>query len=580
MTRSTSALHTGSVHIKPRPRHSAEGPILTVDGRWQVGRLRFEAGHGDRIVSCYADRPANFGTLIEEAIRVGGEREAVVAHDGRLTWQQLGKWSDSVAHCLQRDGIKRGDRIALSLSNGTSFVVALIAALRIGVTVVPINIREQREEIAHIVNDSDCAAVIFGPESQAQLPTHSTCPGVRLWVDQGGHFFSKDTAAPIPIEKIAEHELAFIFYTSGTTGRPKGAMLTHANVVHSVLNFTDCLQLSAEDRMLVAVPMSHVTGLIGMIATAICAKATLLVMQSFDVADFITFASAERATHTILVPAMYNLILLRADLKLADLQSWRIGGYGGAPMPASTIARIADALPDLQLWNLYGATETTSAVTMLPPRFAISHGDSVGFPAPGATILVMDRDGRELPPGEIGELWIGGPTVAQGYWNNPDATHQSFTAGFWKSGDIGSIEDDGFVRVLDRAKDLINRGGYKIFSAEVESVLSTHPEIVEAAIVPKYCAVLGERVHAFVTMKEGSKVSAEDLDAFVQDHLADFKRPESWTISGSPLPRNANGKILKRPLRDIVAHLFPTQIDRQAGSRIGDHTSKLEMRDE
>lgn len=554
MTRAAGAGHTSSAHAMPH--HPAEGQTPTTPAPWDVGLLRLEATHGDRIVACYADRPASFAALIEEAIRIGGEREAVVAHDGRLTWHRLGTWSNSMAHRLQRHGVERGDRIALLLGNGTPFIVALAAALRIGATVVPINIREQRGEITHIVNDSECVAVIFGPEAQPQLPDHSACPTVRLWADQDSPFFSKDDIAPAPVA-ISERELAFIFYTSGTTGRPKGAMITHANIVHAALNYRNCLRLTDEDRMLVAVPMSHVTGMIGMIATAFCARATLLVMERFDVSDFIAFASTEHVTHTILVPAMYNLILLRADLKTADLKSWKIGGYGGAPMPASTIARIAAALPDLDLWNLYGSTETASAVTMLPPRFAMSHADSVGFPSPGALLLVMDPDGRELPQGETGELWIGGPTVGQGYWNNPDATHQSFTAGFWKSGDIGSITADGFVRILDRAKDLINRGGYKIFSAEVESALSTHPDIIEVAIVPKHCAVLGERVHAFITTKEKSEISAQGLDAYVKDHLADYKRPESWTISASPLPRNANGKVLKRQLRDIVDQLFP-----------------------
>lgn len=552
MTRSASALQTTAVHL-----HDASGAQpATSNDPWGVGPLRFEASHGDRMIVCYATRPANFADLIEEAIRIGGEREAVVTRDTRLSWAQLGKWSDSLAHGLQRNGVERGDRVALLLGNGIAYLVALVAALRIGATIVPINIREQRGEIAHIVNDSECVAVIFGPESVDQLPRRSACPGVRLWLDQDSPLFSKTDAVPVPVD-IAEQELAFIFYTSGTTGRPKGAMITHANIVHAALNYANCLRLTGEDRMLVAVPMSHVTGMIGLVATAICAKATLLVMENFGVADFVAFASSERMTHTILVPAMYNLILLRADLREADLKSWRIGGYGGAPMPASTIERVADALPDLELWNLYGSTETASAVTMLPPHFAKSHADSVGLASPGATLLVMDSDGRELPRGEIGELWIGGPTVAKGYWKNPEATYHGFTAGFWKSGDIGSITADGFVRVLDRAKDLINRGGYKIFSAEVESALSTHPDIVEAAIVPKYCAVLGERVHAFVTTKEKSQVSAEGLDAFIKAHLADYKRPESWTISATPLPRNANGKILKRPLRDVVDQLFP-----------------------
>jgi long-chain acyl-CoA synthetase len=523
--------------------------------RWDVGPMRHEAKYGDRIVPCYVDRPASVAALIDEAIAARGEHDALVSGALRLSWRGLGARSGAAAGRLQREGIAQGDRVAILLANGAPFIVALLAVLQMGGVVVPVNIREQRGEIAHILNDSGAAAVLYGPEIEAQLPGPTECPGVRLWADQAGPLFSDEVGQVARVD-VGEDDLAFIFYTSGTTGRPKGVMLTHANIVHSAMNYAECLGLSPEDRMLVAVPMSHVTGMTGMVAAAIRARATLVVMESFNVADSVALAAAERISHTILVPAMYNLILLRADLASVDLSAWRVGGYGGAPMPSATIERLAEALPALGLWNLYGATETASPAAMLPPRFALSHRDSVGLPSPGATLVIMGEGGREVPIGEVGEIWIGGPTVARGYWNNPDATRQGFAAGFWKSGDIGSVDAEGFVRVLDRAKDLINRGGYKIFSAEVEAVLVGHHAVIEAAIVPKYCPVLGERVHAFVTVRETIDIAA-DLDAFVAGHLADYKRPESWTIRTTPLPRNANGKILKRALREEADRLFP-----------------------
>ncbi len=198
--------------------------------------------------------------------------------------------------------------------------------------------------------------------------------------------------------------------------------------------------------------------------------------------------------------------------------------------------------------NAYGATETTSPVTMMPPSETARRADSVGCALPCADILVMDDDGREVPPGAEGELWLGGPMVVRGYWNNPEATRDNFVAGYWRSGDIGSIDTDGFVRVFDRKKDMINRGGYKIFSVEVENVLMGIAGIVEAAVVSRPCPVLGERVHAVVHAHDAA-IGEEDVRRHCAKLLADYKVPETVTFSPEPLPRNANGKLLKRNLR-------------------------------
>ncbi len=254
-------------------------------------------------------------------------------------------------------------------------------------------------------------------------------------------------------------------------------------------------------------------------------------------------------THTLLVPAMYNLCLLERGFATADLKAWRVGGFGGAPMPPATIARFADKLPALSLMNAYGATETTSPATLMPPSETAARSDSVGRAVPCAEILVMDEAGRELPPGREGEIWMRGPMVAKGYWDNPEATAESFVAGFWRSGDIGAIDAQGFVRVLDRSKDMINRGGYKIYSVEVENALMSHPAVVEAAVVAKPCEVLGERAHAFVTVT-GAGASADALTRHCASLLADYKVPDSFTLGLEPLPRNANGKLMKRQLRD------------------------------
>jgi O-succinylbenzoic acid--CoA ligase len=278
------------------------------------------------------------------------------------------------------------------------------------------------------------------------------------------------------------------------------------------------------------------------------AAAALIVMQAFKAGEFLALAARERMTHSLMVPAMYNLCLLDPGFEPARFPSWRVGGYGGAPMAPATIARFAETLPGLSLMNAYGATETTSPVTMMPPTETAARADSVGCALPCADILVLDEDGREVPRGAEGELWLGGPMVVQGYWNNPEATAENFVAGYWRSGDVGSVDADGYVRVFDRKKDMLNRGGYKVYSVEVENALMSFPGVVEAAVVGRPCPVLGERVHAVVFAGDGA-LDVARLRGHCDRLLADYKVPETIALRTQPLPRNANGKIMKRELR-------------------------------
>jgi long-chain acyl-CoA synthetase len=303
------------------------------------------------------------------------------------------------------------------------------------------------------------------------------------------------------------------------------------------------------DRSVIAVPMSHVTGVVALIAAIVRAAGTLIVMRNFKAADFIDLAERERMTHTLLVPAMYNLLLLEPRFPEAALSDWRLGGFGGAPMATATIERLAAKLPRLQLMNAYGATETTSPATLMPPSRTAARLDSVGVAVPCGEVVVMDDHGCEVPRGAEGEIWLRGPMVVRGYWENPEATTESFVAGFWRSGDIGSIDADGYVRVLDRKKDMVNRGGYKIYSIEVENALMGHRDVVEAAVIATPCPVLGERTHAIVCLRRTS-VTGEDLAHHCARLLADYKVPDAFTFRSEPLPRNANGKIMKRVLKD------------------------------
>jgi len=298
-----------------------------------------------------------------------------------------------------------------------------------------------------------------------------------------------------------------------------------------------------------AVPATHVTGLVAILLVMVRAGGATIFQTVFKAADFLALAAKERATYTLMVPAMYNLCLLQASFEDYDLSAWRVGGYGGSIMPIATVRKLADRLPRLQLFNCYGSTETTSPSTIVPLGMVEAKIDTVGRPVPCCDVIVVDDDGREVPIGETGEVWIGGGHVASGYWNNPDASRAGFTAGYWHSGDIGALTADGYVKILDRKKDMINRAGYKVYSAEVEDVLAHHPGIGEAAVVAEPDPVLGEKTHAFVLPK-GSPLTVEEVRAFCRERLSDYKVPDFVTFVDQPLPRNANGKILKRALRE------------------------------
>jgi long-chain acyl-CoA synthetase len=526
--------------------------------QYSIPAMQFQARFGDRVVPVFRDRPNSIWAMIASAAAKNPGGEALVCGASRITWREVEQRSIRIAAGLRRLGLQSGDRIGLLLGNRVEFVLAVFAAAHLGAITVLLSTRQQKPEIAYVLADSGAKLLIHEAMLADRLPDARDVPDLlqRLAVDDDestSQFAALMNEVDLqPPATVGEEDTAMILYTSGTTGRPKGAMLAHCNVIHSAMVYEACMELSSADRSIAAVPLAHVTGVVANIMSMVRCAGTLIIAAEFKAADYLKVAERERVTQTVMVPAMYNLCLLQADFDNYDLSSWRIGGYGGAPMPIATIEKLATKIPGLKLINAYGSTETTSPSTMMPPEFTASHIDSVGLPCPGAHIIVMDGDRRELPRGEIGEIWIHSGSVIEGYWNNPTATAESFTGGYWHSGDLGSIDDQDFVRVFDRQKDMINRGGLKIYSAEVESVLAGHPDIVESAIIAKPCPVLGERVHA-VVVTQGGHVSEPALRAWCAERLSDYKVPESMTLRTEPLPRNANGKVMKRQLREAWA---------------------------
>lgn len=514
--------------------------------------IRRERHFADRVVKCFVDRPRRIMDALDATMRRHADRTALVDGARRLSFGQLDRHVACLAAQLRDLGLAAGDRVALVIPNRAEFAIALLAAWRLGAVPVPINTREAAPETAYILDDCKVTGLIFDPAFPDAIPAPGATPSLawRLSVDA----FQDTAPAPVSVSPqagIDEDDLACILYTSGTTGHPKGAMLTHLGIIHSMRHYARHLELGPGDTALLVVPATHITGLIGLVIAALGLGMKLVMMQSFATGEVIRIAEQERMTYTVMVPAMYNLLLLREDLSKHDLRSWRVGAYGGAVMPPEAIAKLAAFLPGLNLVNAYGATETTSPTCFVPLGSDPSVFDTIGRPVACAEVVVMNGDGRECPPGEVGEFWIRGPMVIPGYWGRPEANAADFVNGFWRSGDIGEMTEDGFLRMHDRAKDLVNRGGYKVFSSEVENVLLKHGNVVEAAVVPRPCPVLGERVHAFVHLKTPMADPGE-LIAHCAAELSDYKVPETFTLMDGPLPRNANGKVLKRKLRESL----------------------------
>lgn len=524
------------------------------------GDLREEAHFGGRRMLCYSERPATLWQMFSGIAGRFPDRPALV-EGRRLTYREVDVEVARIAGGLATAGFRKGDRLALLLTNRWEYLAIVLACARIGAIAVPVGTRQQRPELEFLLGDCGAKGLILDDALAAIVPDRTAVPAMT-------HIYCMDGAVPgalpfadllaaadpVPApEQVDEEDTAVILYTSGTTGRPKGAMLTHLGIIHSAMTFARCLRLTHEDRALVAVPMAHVTGLVGVSLAAMCVGGAVVMMrQAFKTEPFLALASGERITFSILVPTIYTLAVMNPAIDDVDLSSWRIGCFGGAPMPVATIEKLAEKLPNLALLNAYGATETTSPSTIMPLSAWRDNMDSVGQIVPCGAVRIVDADDADVVPGEVGELLIAGPMVIPAYHARPEANASDFVDGYWRSGDIGSIDAQGFVRIFDRRKDMINRGGLKIFSAEVENVLSHHDDVLECAIVGRPDAVLGERVHAFIVAREGCAVEAESVRRFCADRLSDYKVPESVTVLRQPLPRNSNGKIQKSVLRQLI----------------------------
>lgn len=526
---------------------------------WQdVGlAVRREMHFGDRVVTCFVERPDSYTAMLENAARRCPDREALVADGLRFSWAELEQRSSCLARGLLARGIVHGDRICLLLGNHAEFVLMLFAAARIGAIIVPINIRESALGIAAALNSSGAVMVVHNTDLAHLIPTPRNAPELKLVIARTPLEGVLDvaqlmdgTTGPdrLPVQ---EEDTLLILFTSGTTGKPKGVEFSHLSVVHSAMHSVICAGLTETDRTVIAIPLSFTGGVVSAFTPMVRCAGTVILLPEFKAAHFLAAAAAERMTHTLMVPAMYELCLRQPEDNGHDLSNWRVGVFGAASMPAATVERLAIRYPTLRLQNSYGATEAGGPAVFMSAEETAIHPDSVGRAFTCVELSVMNEEGRELPAGETGELWIRSPSCAARFWGDQDSSRREYIGGWWRSGDIASLDEAGRLRLMDRKKDMLNRGGLKISSTQVESALHEHPAVIECAVVGRPDPVLGERVQAFVCLSD-EMVTADELKAFMLARLADYKVPEFIEIMDKPLPRNVNGKLLKRDLRLLV----------------------------
>ncbi len=502
--------------------------------------------------------PADFRSIGDIPFLLGksqGEKTALrFPPDGAMTYAELSDRCLRFAAFLRSRSVAPGDRVAILLQNVPEFVVAYFGAISAGCVAVPVNYRLAPPEIAYILSDCSAAAVIAPPDRLEPVRFLPGAGSVRDWfaVDGGGEgtipFGEALSADPAPSPApVSPDDVAVLLYTSGTTGFPKGAMLSHRNTLFNVDSCRAALGYLGDDVGLLTLPLFHVTGLNSQLVALMACGATVVLQKEYDTRQVLELIERHRATALFLVPAIYKLITLRADAARFDLSSVRVAAYGGAPMAPETILSLRRILP-ARLHNCYGLTECSSLGTVLPSDLALARSESVGFPVPGTAAEVRGEKGEKLPPGQPGELCLKGPHIVRGYFGAPGKTRDAIRDGWLLTGDIARIDDEGLVYILDRAKDMINRGGEKVFGLEVENVLYGYPGVAEAAVFGIPHPVFGEVPAASVVPLPGESVDPESVKEYCRERLADFKVPVSVRITDR-IPRNPGGKVLKKELR-------------------------------
>lgn len=510
----------------------------------------------------------HMGLVPEKNAKERGEKEALFFEDRMYTHNRFNDLVGRLARGLrEKCGIGKGDLVALHLHNSAEFAIAMYAAWRIGAAVTPLNPALTADEISYQLRDSGAKVWIFDAQVKEKVADTlarlgDTAPARVVVGGDGGEealsweeVFAEEGLSfeRSGMMEEAMEEIALVIYTSGTTGRPKGVMLSHSNLYHMVRSMVEAVEMTENDRALLILPLFHVNGIMVTLVLPLFVGGSTVILRRFHPMDFLAAIQKHRPTYFSAVPTIYGILLQLPEeaVKNVDFSSLRFGLCGAAPMPKDLFIRFEERYP-VKILEGYGLSEGTVASTFNPLHGKRKIG-SIGIPLPGQEVKIFDEQDRELPPGKIGEIVIRGKNVMVGYLNRPEATGEALRGGWLRSGDLGYKDEDGYIHIVDRKKDLIIRGGQNIYPAEVENVLYRHPAVYEAAVIGVPDEKYGEEVKAFVSLKKEyqGRVDEEEILRFCQEHLAYYKTPKSVEFLDE-LPKNSVGKIIKAPLRERV----------------------------
>jgi acyl-CoA synthetase (AMP-forming)/AMP-acid ligase II len=505
------------------------------------------------------------GEMLARNARKCPDLEGVIFRDRRVSYRELDYRVNRLANALLLRGVKKRDHVGLLVQNSREMLEIFFAAGKIGAVNVPVNTRLSPPEIAYILNNADVKILFLGENFIGTIEKiKGNLPLVREYIliekEADGDYKNYEevlsTGHPIrPEVRLQDDDEAFIIYTAGTTGKPKGAVLTHKNLVINAMTISQEASFSLPRRpdlpviapkVMSITPFFHIAGIVSVIKNMV--TLTPMVIEDFDPVRLLKAIETERITYLFLVPAMWLLVMNHPEFKKYDVSSLRIAAYGADVTPNSLKERILESFPNAGLYEAFGQTEMTATTVFMKHQDALRKEGSVGLPLFNVEVRVVDDSMKDAAIDEVGEIVYRGPGMFKGYYQNPEETKKAFEGGWFHSGDLVRRDEEGFVYVVDRKKDMIISGGENIYSAEVEAVLLTHPKIKEAGVIGVPDPKWGEAVKAFVVLKPGEKASAEEIIQFCLENLARFKRPKFVEFIPA-LPRSATGKVLKRDLR-------------------------------
>ena len=496
------------------------------------------------------------------------DRLAMVFEGRRITYEEFQSRVNRLANALAELGVERGDRVAMLQVNCNEHIEAYFATARLDAVYVPLNFRARADELSYMVDDSGPKVLMAGERYAGELRSADRLKPVRHYVSleapvESWLYYDELVASAPDDERFPEgdgDDLTIILFTAGTTASPKGVMLSHESFSSYVLDNVTPADPEVEERNILTVPLYHIAGVQSMMA-AVYGGRSLIVQRQFEPLEWMRLVESEKANRAMMVPTMLKVLMDHPEFHRHDLSSLEVITYGAAPMPLEVIKRALAEFPGASFINAFGQTETAATITALPPQDHVLEGSgeeieaklrrlsSIGKPLDDVEVRIVDEGGDPVAQGEVGEIVARGPRLMKGYWNQKEATAETIRSGWLFTGDLGYVDEDGYIFLAGRARDLINRGGEMVSPEEVEQVLQSHPAIDEAAVIGVPDVDWGERIRAIVVLKDGQSASETEIAEHCRRRLASYKKPESVVFT-EQLPHNPLGKVLKRVLRE------------------------------